>query len=96
MHILTQLSSSVSASEKVALVLLKDRNEHCVRDSIENKNEANAKIEELANFVEWFLRVREAKRGKVLPSVRESERLRPFLVVESQVFRAPQEDTGCS
>ena len=33
--ILTQIRSVVSASEKVATILLKDHVEHCVRESIE-------------------------------------------------------------
>ena len=48
--ILTQIGSVVSASEKVATILLRDHVEHCVRESIE-------KIEELTAAVEWFLRV---------------------------------------
>ena len=48
--ILTQIGSVVSASEKVATILLRDHVEHCVRESIE-------KIEELTAAVERFLRV---------------------------------------
>ena len=55
--ILTQLSSIVSASEKVALMLLKDHVEHCVRESIEKGEGADEKIEELTDAVERFLRV---------------------------------------
>ena len=55
--ILTQISSNVSASEKVALILLKDHVEHCVRESIEKNEDADAKIEELTAAVERFLRV---------------------------------------
>jgi DNA-binding FrmR family transcriptional regulator len=54
--ILTQLSSIISASEKVALLLLKDHVEHCVRESIEN-GDAGEKVEELTSAVERFLRV---------------------------------------
>jgi CsoR family transcriptional regulator, copper-sensing transcriptional repressor len=56
--ILTQIGSVVSASEKVATILLKDHVEHCVRASIENGGaEADEKIEELTAAVERFLRV---------------------------------------
>ncbi len=55
--ILTQLSSVVSASEKVALMLLKDHVEHCVRESIEKGEGADEKIEELTSAVERFLRI---------------------------------------
>lgn len=55
--ILTQLSSIVSASEKVALMLLKDHVEHCVRESIEKGEGADEKVEELTRAVERFLRV---------------------------------------
>ena len=55
--ILTQLSSIISASEKVALLLLKDHVEHCVRESIENGKDAGEKVEELTSAVERFLRV---------------------------------------
>ena len=58
MDVLTQLSSIVSAAEKVGLLLLKDHVEHCVRDSIEKGGvEADEKIEELTAAVERFLRV---------------------------------------
>jgi DNA-binding FrmR family transcriptional regulator len=56
-HILTQLSSIISASEKVALLLLKDLVEHWVRESIENGKDADEKVEELTSAVERFLRV---------------------------------------
>ena len=56
--ILTQLSSIVSASEKVALMLLKDHVEHCVRESMaKGGGDADEKIEELTSAVERFLRV---------------------------------------
>jgi CsoR family transcriptional regulator, copper-sensing transcriptional repressor len=56
-NVLTQLSSIVSAAEKVGLLLLKDHVEHCVRESIEKDEGAEAKIEELTSAVERFLRV---------------------------------------
>jgi CsoR family transcriptional regulator, copper-sensing transcriptional repressor len=55
--ILTQIRSVVSASEKVATILLKDHVEHCVRESIERGEGADEKIEELTTAVERFLRV---------------------------------------
>jgi len=55
--ILTQISSVVSATEKVATILLKDHVEHCVRESIEKGEGADDKIEELTAAVERFLRV---------------------------------------
>lgn len=55
--LLTQISSSVSALEKVGTILLKDHVEHCVRRSIEDGDRADEKIEELTAAVERFLRV---------------------------------------
>lgn len=55
--ILTQIGSVVSASEKVATILLRDHVEHCVRESIEKGESADEKIEELTAAVERFLRV---------------------------------------
>lgn len=55
--ILTQISSIVSAAEKVGLLLLKDHVEHCVRESIEKGEGADEKIDELTSAVERFLRV---------------------------------------
>lgn len=55
--ILTQISSVISASGKVATILLKDHVEHCVRESIEKGESADEKIEELTAAVERFLRV---------------------------------------
>src|SRR5215213_2149864 len=56
--ILTQIGSIVSASEKVATILLKDHVEHCVRESIEKGGlEADEKIQELTAAVERFLKV---------------------------------------
>jgi DNA-binding FrmR family transcriptional regulator len=56
-EILTQIRSIVSASEKVATILLKDHVEHCVRESIESGEGADEKVEELTTAVERFLRV---------------------------------------
>ncbi len=55
--VLTQLASIVSATERVALLVLKDHTEYCVRRSIENGDEADEKIEELLTAVERFLKV---------------------------------------
>jgi CsoR family transcriptional regulator, copper-sensing transcriptional repressor len=55
--ILTQLSSIVAASEQVALLLLRDHMEHCVRESITQCTDADEKIAELTAAVERFLRV---------------------------------------
>jgi DNA-binding FrmR family transcriptional regulator len=56
-NILTQIASIVSASEKVALLLLYDHVEHCVREAIEDEEKADEKAAELATAVERFLRV---------------------------------------
>jgi CsoR family transcriptional regulator, copper-sensing transcriptional repressor len=56
-EILTQIASVVSASEKVALILLEDHVEHCVREAIEDGEKAEEKVAELAAAVERFLRV---------------------------------------
>ena len=56
-EILTQIASIVSASEKVALILLEDHVEHCVREAIEDGEKADEKAAELAAAVERFLRV---------------------------------------
>lgn len=55
--ILTQISSSVSALEKTGTIVLHDHVEHCVRRSIENRDEADEKIQELTAAVERFLRI---------------------------------------
>ena len=55
--VLTQIASVVSALEKVGTILLKDHVEHCVRESIEEGEEADDKIEDLTTAVERFLRV---------------------------------------
>ncbi len=55
--VLTQISSAISALEKVGTILLKDHVEHCVRESIEKGEGADEKIEELTAAVERFLRV---------------------------------------
>jgi DNA-binding FrmR family transcriptional regulator len=56
-NILTQIASIVSASEKVAIILLEDHVEHCVREAIKDGEKADEKVAELAAAVERFLRV---------------------------------------
>lgn len=55
--ILTQISSLIAASEKVAAMVLRDHVEHCVKESIRNEDEAEEKIDELVAAVERFLKV---------------------------------------
>ena len=55
--ILTQISSSVSALEKVGTIVLQDHVEHCVRHSIENREDSDQKIAELTAAIERFLKV---------------------------------------
>jgi DNA-binding FrmR family transcriptional regulator len=56
-EILTQIASIVSASEKVALILLADHVEHCLKEAIGDGDRADEKVAELASAVERFLRV---------------------------------------
>jgi DNA-binding FrmR family transcriptional regulator len=56
-EILTQIASIVSASQKVALILLEDHVEHCVREAIEDGEQVGEKEAELITAVERFLRV---------------------------------------
>ena len=57
-EVLTQIARIVSASKKVALILLEDHVEHCVREAIvEDGQKADEKVAELAGAVERFLRV---------------------------------------
>jgi DNA-binding FrmR family transcriptional regulator len=56
-EILTQIASIVSASEKVALILLEDHVEHCVREAVGDGQKADDKVTELAAAVERFLRI---------------------------------------
>ena len=56
-EILTQIASIVSASEKVALILLEDHVEHCVREAVGDGQKADDKVAELAAAVERFLRI---------------------------------------
>ena len=56
-EVLTQIASIVSASEKVALILLVDHVEHSLREAIEQNEKSEQKAAELAGTVERFLRV---------------------------------------
>jgi DNA-binding FrmR family transcriptional regulator len=56
-EVLTQIASIVSASEKVALILLEDHVEHSLREAIEQSEKVEQKAAELAGTVERFLRL---------------------------------------
>jgi DNA-binding FrmR family transcriptional regulator len=55
--ILTQISSYIAASEKVASLVLKDHMEHCVREAVTDDAKADEKIAELAEAVERFVKM---------------------------------------
>lgn len=55
--ILTQITSLVAASEKVATILIQDHLDYCVREAIENREAADEKIAELRSALERFLRI---------------------------------------
>jgi DNA-binding FrmR family transcriptional regulator len=55
--IITQITSLVAASEKVATILIQDHLDHCVREAIENREEADEKIAQLRSALERFLRI---------------------------------------
>jgi len=55
--ILTQISSYIAASEKVASLVLKDHMEHCVRAALEDGNLADEKIQELTEAVDRFIKL---------------------------------------
>ena len=55
--ILTQISSYIAASEKVASLVLRDHMDHCVREAVEDGSKADEKIEELAEAVERFVKL---------------------------------------
>jgi len=52
--ILTQISSYIAASEKVASLVLRDHMDHCVREAVTDRAKANEKITELAEAVDRF------------------------------------------
>ena len=55
--ILTQISSYISASEKVASLVLKDHMEHCLREALEDGTKAEEKVAELREAVERFIKL---------------------------------------
>lgn len=55
--ILTQISSYIAASEKVASIVLRDHMDHCVREAITDGTKADEKVAELAEAVERFLKL---------------------------------------
>ncbi len=55
--ILTQISSYISASEKVASLVLKDHMDHCVREALEDGTKAEEKVAELQEAVERFIKL---------------------------------------
>ncbi len=55
--VLTQIASYISASEKVASLVLKDHMEHCVREAIEDGTRADEKIRELTEAVDRFIKL---------------------------------------
>ncbi len=56
-EVLTQIASIVSASEKVALILLEDHIEHCVKEAIADGGKTEDKVADLSAAVKRFLRV---------------------------------------
>ncbi len=55
--ILTQISSYIAASEKVASMVLKDHMDHCVREALEDGTKAEEKVRELQEAVERFIKL---------------------------------------
>ena len=55
--ILTQITSLIAASEKVASILIKDHAEHCLLEVVESRDQADEKIAELTAAIERFLRI---------------------------------------
>ena len=55
--VLTQISSYISASEKVAGMVLNDHMDHCVREALEDGAKAEEKIAELKEAVERFIKL---------------------------------------
>jgi len=55
--ILTQISSYIAASEKVASMVLKDHMDHCVREALEDNTKADEKVQELHEAVERFIKL---------------------------------------
>jgi DNA-binding FrmR family transcriptional regulator len=55
--VLTQISSYIAASEKVAALVLKDHMDHCVRAALEEGADAEEKVRELQEAVERFIKL---------------------------------------
>jgi DNA-binding FrmR family transcriptional regulator len=55
--ILTQISSYISASEKVASMVLKDHVDHCVRSAVEDATKADETVEELSGAMDRFIKL---------------------------------------
>ena len=55
--ILTQITSLIAASEKVASILMQDHLDHCVQEAMEGQGEAEEKIAEFKAALERFLRI---------------------------------------
>ncbi len=55
--ILTQISSYIAASEKVASLVLKDHMEHCVREALEDSTKADERVRELQEAVKRFIKL---------------------------------------
>jgi CsoR family transcriptional regulator, copper-sensing transcriptional repressor len=55
--ILTQISSYIHASEKVASLVLRDHMDHCVREALADGKNADEKVRELQEAVERFLKL---------------------------------------
>jgi CsoR family transcriptional regulator, copper-sensing transcriptional repressor len=55
--ILTQISSYIAASEKVASLVLRDHMDHCLRTALEDNEKSDEKIQELQEAVERFLKL---------------------------------------
>ncbi len=55
--ILTQISSYIAASEKVASLVLRDHMDHCVREAVRDGSKADEKVAELAEAVERFIKL---------------------------------------
>lgn len=55
--VLTQIGSYISASERVASLVLKDHMEHCVKAALEDGENADEKVQELHEAVDRFLKL---------------------------------------
>jgi CsoR family transcriptional regulator, copper-sensing transcriptional repressor len=55
--IITQISSYMAASEKVASLVLKDHMDHCVKAALKDGDKADEKMEELKEAIDRFLKL---------------------------------------